>query len=387
MPETLVPKIKENLKLLQKLYSRESTPLSVSINLTDRCNQRCIYCEIGRGLVRSDESCITLDDLRWIIDEMDRSGIHSLTLGGGEPFLYRDIFEVLRYAHEHGIECLILTNGMIIPHFSAEKISSLRECKTKIFISIDSFQEDKEEYIRGIENVLPQQVEAIEILVKQGIPVDIVTVISKHNYQDLFDVVVNGLKLGVNSVFFQPVLFASNFPDTEAIIDKKNLNIIPKHLREVEDQFSQITQFEKRNPIASNIWMLRFWLREFIESISSGAESPVFFEKLLKRFYCYSVHFDIAINYNGGVMPCNMLESSGSITDRDGKGLLEIWNDSCRPVRSMIQKQKYPYACKSCVCTFSSNFKCSIIRYPLSNLPALVNVLTEKLRVMRGAGI
>ena len=105
---------KQYINLLKSLYLNIPAPLSVSVNLTNKCNQHCIYCEVGQGLVKTEKPLLVLDDLKWIIDEMNRLGIPNLSLGGGEPLLSKDIFEVIRYAHKFGIKSGIMTNGMLI---------------------------------------------------------------------------------------------------------------------------------------------------------------------------------------------------------------------------------------------------------------------------------
>ncbi|MCK4307332.1 radical SAM protein, partial [candidate division WOR-3 bacterium] len=227
------------INLLKSLYLNRPSPISVSINLTNKCNQHCIYCEVGQGLVKIEKPLLVPDDLKWIIDEMNQSGIPTLSLGGGEPLLFKDIFEVIQYAHKFGIKSSIMTNGMLLPRLSQAKIELLKECETTIAVSIDSFSTDKEECIRGVKNALSLPIEGINILVKQQISVDIMTVISAHNYQDLFDIVVNANQLGVNSVDFQPVIFVSCFPEVEPIPDKKRFNVQPDHLTEIEDQFQR----------------------------------------------------------------------------------------------------------------------------------------------------
>jgi MoaA/NifB/PqqE/SkfB family radical SAM enzyme len=312
---------------------------------------------------------------------MNQSGIPNLSLGGGEPLLFKDIFEVIRYAHEFGIKSSIMTNGMLLPRLSEDKIELLKKCGTTISVSIDSFSTDKEEYIRGAKNALSLPIEGIKLLVKHQIPVDILTVISSHNYQDLFDVVINANQLGVNSVDLQPVIFVSCFPEVEPIPDKKSFNVQPDHLTEIEDQIQRILDFEKNNPINTNVYVLRQWLPDYIQFLSSMQTDDFFFKKVVNRFWCAPLYSTIAINYYGDILPCNMLKSAKSIKDREeGKSLLELWNDSCKPVRSMIKRRQYPDACKSCVCAFDSNVLCSTLKYPLNNFHLLSNVLMESVK-------
>jgi len=370
--------MKQIINLLKGIYLNRPSPISVSVNLTNKCNQHCIYCEIGQGLVKNKKSpLLAMDDLKWIIDEMNRSGISTLSLGGGEPLLFKEVFDVIKYAHEFGIISSILTNGMLLPHFSQDKIELLKECETAISVSIDSFSPDKEEHIRGIKNALPLAIEGIEILVKHRIPVNIMTTISAHNYQDLFNVAVNANQLGVNSVVFQPVIFVSNFPEVEPITNKKSLNVRPEHLPKIEDQFQRIMDFERNNNIYTNIDVLQKWFPYYIQTLSSGKNGAFFFKNIAKQYWCAPLYFTIAVNYYGDILPCNMLKSTKSIMDRDNdnKSLLEMWNNSCQPIRSMIEEGQYPDACKSCVCGFDFNVLCSALKHPSNNFNLLSKVV------------
>jgi MoaA/NifB/PqqE/SkfB family radical SAM enzyme len=372
--------MKQYIKLLKSLYLNIPSPISVSVNLTNKCNQHCTYCEVGQGLVKTEKPLLVLDDLKWIIDEMNRLGIPTLSLGGGEPLLFKDIFEVIRYAYKLGIKCGIMTNGMLLPRLSQDKIELLKECNYTVSVSIDSFSTDKEEYIRGAKNAVSLPIEGIKLFIRQQIPVNIMTVISAHNYQDLFDIVVNANRLGVDSVNFQPVIFVSCFPEVEPIPNKKSFNVQPDHLREIEDQFQRILDFERNNPINTNVYVLRQWLPDYIQFLSSMQTDDFFFKKIVNRFWCAPLYSTIAINYYGDILPCNMLKPAKSIRDRDGKSLLELWNASCKPVRSMIKRKRYPDACKSCVCAFDFNVLCSTLKYPFNNSHLLSKVLVESVK-------
>ena len=279
-----------------------------------------------------------------------------------------------------------MTNGMLLPRLSHDKIELLKECGSTISVSIDSFSTDKEEYIRGVKNALSSPIEGINSLIKHQIPVNIMTVISAHNYQDLFDIVVNVNRLGVSSVDLQPIIFVSCFPEVEPIPNKKSFNVLPEHLAEIEDQFQRILDFERNNPINTNAYVLRRWLPDYIRFVSSMQIDDFFFKKVVNRFWCAPLYSTIAINYYGDILPCNMLKPSKSMKDRDGKGLLEMWNASCKPVRSLIQRKQYPDACKSCVCAFDFNVLGSTLKYPLGNFHLISKVLAERVKRQIGKG-
>lgn len=370
--------------LLKSLYLNIPSPVSVSINLTNKCNQHCIYCEIGQGHVKSKKQLLALEDLKWIIDEMNVSGIPLLDLGGGEPLLFKDIFEVIQYAYKFGIKSSLLTNGMLLPGLSSDKIEILKDCESSVNISIDSFSVKNEEYIRGAKDALSRSIEGITILVKHHVPVNIMTVISAQNYKDLFYVVVNANSLGVNRVIFQPVIFVSCFPEVEPIDNKRSLNVPLDNLREIEDQFQRILDFERNAHIKTNVDVLAKWLTDYIRFVHSYRMNDFFFKKVVNRFWCAPLYSTVAINYYGEVLPCNMLKlkPARSIKDRGDKSLLQLWNDSCATTRQMINMGQYPDECRSCVCAFDNNVIFSTLKYPLSNIHHLSIVIKKVLRTI-----
>jgi MoaA/NifB/PqqE/SkfB family radical SAM enzyme len=357
-------------------------PSCIGINLTNKCNQHCIYCEIGQGMVKTGKPLLTLDDLKWIIDQMHQAEIPTLVLGGGEPFLFRDIFETIQYAYKVNVKCSILTNGMLLTTLPQDKINLLKECKTHIKVSIDSFSDDSQERIRGVKNALSLSRDGIRRMVEHKIPVSLATAISVYNYKDLFDVVTNAKKMGVSDVAFQPIVHISNFPEVAPIKNKKDLNVLPEHLGEIKDQFRRIMAIEKENQIKTNVSVLRHWLAKYIKSVSSAVADDFFFNRLVNRLWCVSLYSEIIINYYGDILPCNMLKPVKSIKDRAGKSLLELWNESCESTRLMFKKRQYPRECRSCVCDFAFNLAGSVRKYPFSNFRMLCIWIAKKLKLL-----
>lgn len=138
--------------------------------------------------------------------------------------------------------------------------------------------------------------------------------------------------------------------------------------------------FEGNHPIKTNVYMLRQWLSPYIRFLFSKQSSNFFFKKVVNRFWCAPVYSTISINYYGDILPCNMLKPAKCIKDKDDKTLLELWNASCKTVRSMIEKQQYPNACKSCVCAFNFNVLGSALKHPLSNSHIISKVLIERIK-------
>src|SRR2546425_10851532 len=71
-------------------------PLSVQLDITYRCNERCVHCYLDHD----DHGEMTTAEIKHLLDEMAEAGVFILTLSGGEILLRKDFFEILEYAHE-----------------------------------------------------------------------------------------------------------------------------------------------------------------------------------------------------------------------------------------------------------------------------------------------
>jgi len=98
--EALYP---DNAKYLRDFITKAAglrVPLSGSLDLTHRCNLRCLHCYTGD---HSSDMPVTDMDTRRILsllDEICDAGCLYLLLTGGEPLLRKDFPEIYRYAKE-----------------------------------------------------------------------------------------------------------------------------------------------------------------------------------------------------------------------------------------------------------------------------------------------
>jgi len=89
------------------------TPKYVTIDLTNSCNLNCIGCWTHSPLLKDKEASkewksqiIPFNTLKKIIDDLHELGTKRVRLtGGGEPFLYPEIMEIIRLIKEKGISC------------------------------------------------------------------------------------------------------------------------------------------------------------------------------------------------------------------------------------------------------------------------------------------
>lgn len=98
-----------------------SAPETVHLAITTRCNLTCPGCyalRVGNGAE------LTATELRGLIDQWAQMRVFQLAVGGGEPLLYRGLFDVLAYARRQGIVPNLTTNGTL---FSADVVRRLEQ--------------------------------------------------------------------------------------------------------------------------------------------------------------------------------------------------------------------------------------------------------------------
>jgi len=132
----------------------------VSLHCTFHCNLQCEKCCV-RAVEYKKKYNPDLAFLHKQIDEIFRIAdkINYFAVEGGEPLLYKNFTEVIRYILKYkdriGIEMPIVTNGSIIP--SNDLIELLTQFGDKVHIIIDYYGEDKSTKVKDIVEVLEKK--------------------------------------------------------------------------------------------------------------------------------------------------------------------------------------------------------------------------------------
>ena len=110
--------------LMQEMSAKAlklNIPLSVQLDLTYRCNERCVHCYLDHD----DHGEMTTAEIKHLLDEMAEAGVFILTLSGGEIFLRKDFFELLEHARRLMFCVKLKTNAVLIREREAARIRDL----------------------------------------------------------------------------------------------------------------------------------------------------------------------------------------------------------------------------------------------------------------------
>jgi len=156
--------IEKNLLTLDVIYIKNkktvglSAPLKISFNITEKCNLRCKHCLTDAGSFNPNE--LTTTELFKLIAQMREFGSFFITLGGGEPLLRNDLFEVIEYGRKNFIAVSLVTNGILITKEMVQRLNEL-DLDT-ITVSVDGLEKNHE-FIRGKGTFL-KTIEGLKIL-------------------------------------------------------------------------------------------------------------------------------------------------------------------------------------------------------------------------------
>lgn len=87
-------------------------PRKLTVAITAYCNLRCIGCRYGRDFMPGQQ--LTLDMVKFLLDDAKAAGIETVRLYGGEPLLHPDLPAMVRHAIGLGLSTYITTNGLLL---------------------------------------------------------------------------------------------------------------------------------------------------------------------------------------------------------------------------------------------------------------------------------
>lgn len=172
---------------------------SVEIEITHRCNLSCIHC-CANASSALEEDKLTTENMREVIDKIIELDPESIVVTGGEPMLRTDFFEISRYLRRRYAGHLnLMTNGLLINDENVEELVSIYDGYN---ISLDGYDEYTCSKIRG-KGVFGKVINAINLLITHGvdskhIAVSMVETVHTYGKTYLFDELNH--KLGTISV-------------------------------------------------------------------------------------------------------------------------------------------------------------------------------------------
>lgn len=164
--------------------------------ITHSCNYGCSYC-IFSCMAKKVEGELTTEECFHVIDELVKNNFKHLKVTGGEPFIRKDIIDILEYASKY-MTVDISTNASLITKEYLERLNKIN--LKMIHVSLDGTKEEHEK-VRG-NNTYDRTIRGLEILKSSKNKVRIGSVIHLGNQSNLEELVKDAIKLNADEIIF-----------------------------------------------------------------------------------------------------------------------------------------------------------------------------------------
>jgi len=131
--------------LVGQLKQGLDAPICLTWEITYACNLQCIHCLSSSG--RRDPRELTTEQAKAVLDELRDLQVFYINIGGGEPMIRHDFFDILEYAEQCNIGVKFSTNGTYIDAKNAQRLASMNYID--IQISLDGIDATTNDAVRG----------------------------------------------------------------------------------------------------------------------------------------------------------------------------------------------------------------------------------------------
>ncbi len=317
------------------------------IYATLACNLRCKHCLVSAG--KSLEGELSTEEIKGLVDEACELGVNRFYITGGEPFVRKDIFDIIDYiTNMKGRELIILTNAMLLDDENIATLQSLRTPRLVIQVSLEGPNAEIHDRLRG-KGSFERALNGIRNLLNAGIVPIVSTAINKYNEDHIKE--------------------TSNFLSTLGVKEHSILWMHAKgrganNLNELyvpSDKIAQIMRDLKKEYLTED---------DVIVDNMEAVKARIRAKRGRKYDLCHNCWDKICVNADGHVYPCASLNGdknfdAGSIRERS---LKDIWLNSDIMARCRTNTILNKHECNTCYLRYFCGGGCQSHSYYASEV-------------------
>lgn len=320
-------------------------PTYCCIALLESCFLKCRMCYKWKNDINSrDPEEPNMEQWKGFIRSLKRLVKERIQINfaGGEPLARDETLKLIKYASSQGFDTLLATNAVLIDEEKAKRIAD--SGLTTVNISLDSLEENKHDYLRGVKGVYSKVMRAIELLDKYAgrVTIGICTVIVEQNLGELADIVrwVQSNEK-IDGMGFQAV--TQPFSTDEDLFwykDKRYSHLWPKNIAVVDKSMDGLiglkqSGFNKLGNPLSQFYVYKAYFR-----------NPNMF---IKKQKCHIDTQAVNITPAGEIRLCFYMEPIGNIKNDD---IADVWFSQ----KAELLREKISACKKNCQSMVNCNF-------------------------------
>lgn len=277
---------------------------NLTIEVTNRCNERCVHCYLPDGL-KNHGTNMQFGHILKLVDRFKEIGGTKVSLTGGEIFVYPKILEVVDYIRAKGLDVVLYSNLISLKD---EQITHLKNAGiSKIQTTLYGFSDQTHDGITKIKGSFQKTVSAIKKLVSKEICVTVAYSLLRSNRHEVFDTLQFTRMIGI-TLELELYINAREDHSTDNLIHRLSAH-------EMKDFLIHLAKYDKE------------FTRELIYRSKIKYDEKFDYIDYLKSPVCNAGWGGLYIRADGGIAVCPVFQEVvvGNCNKEDIK---EIWENS-----------------------------------------------------------
>ncbi|MGE5479656.1 MAG: radical SAM/SPASM domain-containing protein [Chloroflexota bacterium] len=297
-------------RVLEQKRTGAAAPLYLEVSPVGYCNHDCIFC--GKDFAKKSESRLDADLFIRRIEELASVGLRSIMYAGeGEPFLLKELPEIIKFTKQKGIDVAVTTNGSV---GSPEHWRKVLPYLTWLRFSVDAANGSTYSKVHGVtpdafDKTLRNISNAVSVKKEMNLPVTLGAqfLIIEENKSEITRAIDVFSSLGIDYLAFKP------YSLNPSMINKRDEIYTRAFIESVSQRIAQLQNSTKMKII---------FRREAMEKYMSG-----------KHFFtsCHALPYWGYVCSNGDFYTCPVFI---------GDERFRIGNINDTPIRDMILSDK-----------------------------------------------
>lgn len=307
------------MSLMERMGTRAlelGIPLSMQLDLTYRCNERCVHCYLDH----EDHGEMSTAEILGLLDQFAAAGVFFLNVSGGEIFMRTDLFEILEHARRLRFSVKLKTNAVMVRAAKARRIARLGV--ESVQISLYSHDAATHDAITKLPGSFKRTIEGAGFLRDAGVKVSFANVLMRQN--------------------------ADHYKQVQALAETMGVDYtVDATITPMMDGDRSILSLNMDADRLSGVFHDTSLLGTQAERMLAPPSGPTPMEEAYKTLPCSAGHTAGYVSPYGDVYPCVQFPYKvGNVRDQR---FIDIWKDSpqLNDVRSIRVSDLQ--GCSSCV--------------------------------------
>lgn len=275
----------------------------ISIEILQRCPNRCIYCSSHSNPQATH--IIPFEIIKNVIDDAKSLGCKTVCLSGGEPFLHPQILDIISYIAKQQLICYVYTSGIymkdeVYSSLPNEYIEAIRGMVDKVIFNVEADSSALYDQIMGTDvGGFDMMKKSINDCVSSGLVVETHVVPMQVNFKHLKSIFEMCYQLGVSKVSILRLVLQGR-----ALVNLSLVKLTGEDSREVTKLIKALKEAYKGK------------VRIGLPYSDSNC-----------RIYCKAASDKINVRYDGNVYPCEVFKDD-LLNAKLGCEPDNVWKDS-----------------------------------------------------------